>query len=162
MHVFQYKCQRWTANALAMLTMVDVNATSATPATINIQPALVNIIMNVLRIFMKLRWSILKYVLRTLFKSIRFCATKNFVQTKGCLPTIKDCACDRTGSVGRSCSESGVTLTFEHLHRNILLHYWEISFQVCTCKPGYEGEKCDKWDKTLEVDDIPSRLQRNW
>ena len=60
MHVLQYKCQRWTANALAMLTMEDGNATSATPATINIQPALVNIIMNVLRIFMKLRWSILK------------------------------------------------------------------------------------------------------
>jgi len=37
-------------------------------------------------------------------------------------PTCFDCACDRTGSVGRSCSESG----------------------VCTCKPGYEGEKCDK------------------
>ena len=56
---------------------------------------------------------------------------KNFVQkysilckkkfcTKGCLPTIKDCACDRTGSVGRSCSESGVTLTFEHWHQNIV------------------------------------------
>ena len=60
MHVLQYECQRWTANVLAMLTMEDGNAISATPATINIQPALVNIIMNVLRISMKLRWSILK------------------------------------------------------------------------------------------------------
>ena len=63
-----------------MLTMEDGNATSATPATINIQPALVSIIMNVWRILIKLRWSIFKNVLRTLFKSIRFCATKSFVQ----------------------------------------------------------------------------------
>ena len=53
-----YESQRWTANVRAMLIMEDGNATSATPATINIQPALVNIIMNVLRILMKLRWSI--------------------------------------------------------------------------------------------------------
>ena len=58
MLVLQYESQRWTANVLAMLTMEDGNATSATPATINIQPALVNITMNVLSIFMKLRWSI--------------------------------------------------------------------------------------------------------
>ena len=60
MHVLQYEYQRWTANVLAMLTMEDGNAISATPATINIQPALVNIIMNVFRILMMLRWSILK------------------------------------------------------------------------------------------------------
>ena len=69
-HVLQYECQRLTANVRAMLTMEDGNATSATPATINIQPALVSIIMNVLCILMKLRWSIFKNVLRTLFKSI--------------------------------------------------------------------------------------------
>ena len=60
MLVLLYESQRLTANVRAMLTMEDGNATSATPATINIQPASVNIIMNVLRILMKLRWSILK------------------------------------------------------------------------------------------------------
>ena len=62
-----------------MLTMEDGNATSATPATINIQPALVNIIMNVLRILMKLRWSILK-----MFEDVvqKYSILRN---TKGCL-----------------------------------------------------------------------------